>query len=153
MLWKLLLLFIFVPLLELALLLLLGEYTRWWAPLVLVILTGTVGAALARHQGWRTFRRIRAEMQQGRLPGDALFDAAMILVAGGMLLTPGMLTDAFGLSLLIPFCRRFYKARLKAWFKAKFELKTETHATGKTEIIDTYVIESNEQESDKPSPP
>ncbi|MEQ8786033.1 MAG: FxsA family protein [Pirellulaceae bacterium] len=146
MFWKLLLLFIVVPLVELTLLLLLGDYTRWWVPLLLVILTGVVGAALARHQGWRTYRRIRTEMREGILPGDALLDAAMIFAAGGMLLTPGMLTDALGLSLLTPFCRRFYKARLKAWFKAKFELKSETHATGKTEIIDTYVIESDGEE-------
>lgn len=144
--WKLLLLFILVPLAELTLLLLLGDYTRWWLPLLLVIATGVVGAALARHQGWQTYRRIRQEMREGKVPGDALLDAAMIFVAGGLLLTPGMLTDALGLSLLIPFCRKFYKARLTRWFKAKFQLHEAGAPTGRTEIIETYVIESEPQQ-------
>jgi len=149
----LLLLFIIVPLVELSLLLVLGSCTYWWVPLVLVILTGAVGAWLARLQGWHTYRRIQQELAQGRLPTDSLLDALMIFVAGALLLTPGMLTDAFGFSLLIPPCRRVYKGRIVRWLKSRFQVEAfstrHPHPTvARDQIIDSYVVD---RPTDEPS--
>jgi UPF0716 protein FxsA len=144
--FKLLLLFLVVPFVELALLLLLGSYTAWYVPLILAVVTGVLGAALARHQGWRTIRRVQRELREGMLPGDALLDGAMILVAGALLLTPGVLTDAVGILLLIPFTRRFCKAWLTRWFKRRFRLDGFGAAQGRSEIIETYVVETKEED-------
>ena len=143
----LLLAFILIPLAELSLLLLLGSHTRWWVPLLLVIVTGVCGAWLARHQGWRTCRRIQQELLAGRMPTDSLLDAVLILVAGILLLTPGMLTDVCGISLLLPPCRRLVKYALLRWIRARFRVQAlygagPEHPPGRDEIIDSYVVDA-----------
>ena len=143
----LLTLFLLVPFIELALLLLIGKYTEWYVPLIIVVVTGVAGAALARHQGWQTVRRIQRELGEGKMPGDALLDGVMILVAGALLLTPGVLTDVVGISLLLPFCRRLYKALLIRWFRSRFKLDAFEAATGKSEIIESYVVDSKEEDA------
>jgi UPF0716 protein FxsA len=117
---KLLFLFIAVPLVELGLLLYLADLTDWRLTLGLVIVTGLVGTLLARREGFRTYRVIRQELSAGRLPGESMLDAVLIFFAGALLLTPGILTDAFGFTLLIPWFRALYRRRLKSWFRAHF---------------------------------
>ena len=114
MLFRLLLLFVLVPFVELTLLLWLSEMTDWTYALGLIVVTGLVGTFLARSQGFRVYREIQSELAQGKLPGKSLADGAMILFAGGLLLTPGILTDIFGFSLLLPVCRAFYVRLLMA---------------------------------------
>jgi UPF0716 protein FxsA len=150
---KLLLLFILVPLVELVLLLKLADLTDWTIALLVVVVTGVVGSVLARSQGWRAYRRIQEELAAGRLPAEPMLDAVMIFVAGALLLTPGMLTDIFGLSLLIPWCRSFYRRRLAAWFKSRFTIRSAATADwqpggARSEIIDSYVIDSTTDETE-----
>jgi UPF0716 protein FxsA len=99
---RLLLLFTVVPLLELFLLVKLGTVVGVGPTIALVIFTGVLGAWLARQQGLGVLRRLRAELEAGRLPAGALIDGLLILVAGAVLLTPGLLTDALGVVLLVP---------------------------------------------------
>ncbi len=143
MLFKLLVLFIVVPLVELTLLLMLAQRTNALFALLVVIVTGVAGSLLARSQGWKTLRRIQVEMNAGKLPTDALADAAIIFCAGVLLLTPGMLTDAFGLSLLIPFSRRWYRNRLLTWIRRNFKVAAfeSTVAGNHSQIIDSYVVD------------
>ncbi|MBN2216509.1 MAG: FxsA family protein, partial [Pirellulales bacterium] len=93
MLARLVLLFTIVPLVELALLFWIAERTSWWATIGLVVVTGVVGAALARHEGLRCLQAARRKLAQGELPTDSLLDGPMILIAGTLLITPGVLTD------------------------------------------------------------
>lgn len=108
------LLFILVPLLELILLIRMGEWVGLWPTLALVVLTGAAGAALARAEGVRVFFQFQGELAAGRLPGQALLDGISVLVGGAFLLTPGILTDLVGFALLIPFTRRRLQRRLQA---------------------------------------
>jgi UPF0716 protein FxsA len=147
----LLLLFIVVPFVELWLLLVISDYTGWQFTLGLVIVTGLAGAHLARRQGWRTLQRIRDELGQGKLPTDSLLDGMMILVAGALLLTPGILTDAVGLTLLIPPCRRRYRAWLVRWFKSRFHVQATTSGftdefQSRSKVIDSYVVDRSDDE-------
>jgi len=140
---RLLLLFILVPLVELSLLMYVAKKTDWWIAATLVIVTGIIGTMLARSQGVKTYRRIHLSMTQGQIPTDALIDAAMIFVAGALLLTPGMLTDLFGLSLLVPSCRSWYRRRLVRWFRARFTFQAESSddpSPKSSEVIDSYVV-------------
>jgi UPF0716 protein FxsA len=114
---RLLLLFILVPMVELALLLLIGQYTGILFTLGLIVFTGALGAWLARHQGTQCLSRIQAELAKGQMPGDSLLDGLMILVAGAVLITPGVLTDILGFSLLIPPMRRVLKQLVIARFQ------------------------------------
>jgi UPF0716 protein FxsA len=151
-LWKLLALFILVPLAELWVLLVLARHTSIWVALLVVIVTGVAGTLLVKTQGWRTMRRITEELQRGRLPTDALLDASMILGAGVLLLTPGLLTDALGISLLIPCCRRRYRQAVVAWIRKHTHIQSwaGTPPDARSEIVDAYVIAPPD---DEPPPP
>lgn len=93
------------PLAEIAGFVLVGKALGLWATLGLVIGTALLGAVLLRNQGIQILRQISTESRDGRAPGRALIDGAMIVVAGIMLLLPGFITDIIGLALFIPFVR------------------------------------------------
>lgn len=96
------LLFTGVPLIELALLIEVGQRVGTAPTIGLVVLTGVVGAALARRQGFAIVGRIRAELAVGRVPAAHLLDGLLVLVAAVLLVTPGLLTDGIGFLLLLP---------------------------------------------------
>jgi UPF0716 protein FxsA len=103
---RLFLLFTLVPLLELYLLIRIGGIVGVWPTVALVILTGALGAALTRIQGLRVLRRVQGQWSQGRVPTEELLDGLLILIAGAVLLTPGLITDGLGFFLLSPPGRR-----------------------------------------------
>ncbi len=113
MLFRLLLLFTIVPLVELALLLNLAKVVGWQYTVALVLATGVLGAWLARWQGLQCWRRLHQQLAAGQLPADSLLDGLMILLAGVLLVTPGVLTDAVGFTLLLPPFRALFRRRLK----------------------------------------
>ena len=113
------LLFTVLPLLELALLFKIGGAIGGANTLLLVVATGVVGAALARQQGTKTLRAIQAQMQRGQMPGAALFDGALILVAGALLVTPGVVTDVIGFSFLLPPWRALLRKGLSRWAQGR----------------------------------
>ena len=157
MLFRLFVLFIVIPFIELVLLLKVAGWTSPEFTVILVLVTGAVGIALARAQGFRTYWRIQEALARGEMPTEPLLDAVMILVAGALLLTPGILTDAFGLSLLVPLCRRFYRAWLVRWFKARFTVHyagegPESRPERSSEVIDSYVVQRHPDE-ETPDPP
>ena len=143
MLGRLLLLFIALPFIELALLFWLADVTDWKLTFGLVVLTGVLGALLAKSQGLLAWRRVQQVVAAGQPPTDALLDAAMILVAAALLLTPGLLTDAFGFSLLLPVGRRFYRSILREAFRRHVQVQTFQNGGAErrsAEVIDVEVI-------------
>ncbi len=122
MFFRLLLLFTLVPLSELFLLVELGRRMGTLPTVALVLLTGALGAWLARHQGLRVLAEIRREQAAGRLPAAALVDGLLVLVAGAVLLTPGLLTDLCGFALLIPAIRGAIRQRLSAAFGRRIQI-------------------------------
>ena len=105
----LLVLFIVLPIIELALLLEVGQALGIAGTILLVVSTGVVGAALARLEGLKLVFDIRSDMHAGRMPAPRLVDGLLILTAGLLLITPGLLTDATGFLLLIPSFRAVLK--------------------------------------------
>jgi UPF0716 protein FxsA len=103
---RLFLLFTLVPLLELYLLLTLGRLMGVQATVLLVLVTGLLGAALARREGLRVLGQYREALSQGRLPEEGILGGVLVLVGGVLLVTPGVLTDVLGLALLFPPTRR-----------------------------------------------
>jgi len=117
---RLLLLFTLVPLLELFLLIKVGELIGIWATVILVIGTGALGAFLTRLEGLRVLRQVQADFRGGRVPTDRLLDGLLIILAGAVLLTPGLITDAVGFFLLIPPGRRLVREAVAAAAARKF---------------------------------
>lgn len=118
---RLALLFVVVPILELVLLIQIGQVVGLWPTLLLVVTTGVAGAALARAEGLRVFWQFQKELATGHLPGQALLDGISVLVGGAFLLTPGILTDVAGFSLLLPFTRRWLQKRVRAGLEQRLK--------------------------------
>lgn len=116
MLLKLFLAFTLIPIIEIYLLIEVGGEIGALNTVALVIATGFAGAFLARLQGMQTMMQVRSSLQQGIMPAEQLLDALIIFVAGIVLLTPGFITDAAGLLLLIPQTRNYFKRFLKQKF-------------------------------------
>ena len=131
MLWKLFLAFTIIPVSEIYILIAIGGQIGILPSIALVILTGIVGASLARSQGLQTLGRIRDSFQQGLVPGEELLNALLIAIAGIVLLTPGFLTDAAGLFLLIPATRTL----CREWLKRRIELVYAQRNVGNGPII------------------
>lgn len=115
------LLIIVVPAIEIGILLFSGKMIGVLPTVGLIIITGFLGAYLARRQGLETIRKARLDMQYGQLPGDAILDGICVLAGGLFLLTPGFVTDAIGLLLLIPVTRRYFKKILQKAITKWFE--------------------------------
>ena len=113
MLFKLILVFVLFPFIELAILVKLGTLVGLWYTLALCLSTGIVGASLARWQGLEVINKIKQNINSGRIPEQELFDGVCILVGGIVLLTPGLLSDAMGLLVLVPNTRKVFQIYLK----------------------------------------
>jgi len=96
-----------------------GQKIGLWNTIAIVVLTGFIGAALARSEGFGIISRIQNELASGQLPGESLIDGTLVLAGALLLLTPGLITDAFGFALLLPFSRAFVKIYLKKYFNQK----------------------------------
>jgi UPF0716 protein FxsA len=118
---RLFVLFVLVPVLELVLLIQLGRVVGVLPTVGLVLLTGAVGAWLARQEGLRTLVTFQNELASGRLPAQSGFDGICILVGGAFLLTPGILTDLAGFALLLPPSRRWLQKRIRRGLQRRIE--------------------------------
>ena len=103
---RLFLLFLIVPLIEIALFIQVGGVIGLGWTLFTVVLTAILGTALVRSQGLAVLNRLRGSMEELRDPTEPLAHGAMILFSGALLLTPGFFTDAVGFALLVPGLRR-----------------------------------------------
>jgi UPF0716 protein FxsA len=102
MLLPLVLLFIAVPLAELAVIIQVGEAIGVWWTIALLLADSILGSWLMRHQGRSAWRRFNLAVQEARVPTREVLDGALVIFGGALLLTPGFITDVFGLVLLIP---------------------------------------------------
>ena len=108
----LLILFILVPIIEIAAFIRVGEALGTSMTIFIVIVTAILGVTLLRQQGFRAWRDIQLSMAQGNIPAIEMAAGAQLLFAGGLLLTPGFVTDAVGFILMIPQVRRFLAKKM-----------------------------------------
>src|SRR5688500_13067378 len=108
----LVLLFIVLPIAELYVIIQIGGAIGVLPTLALLIVDSIVGAALARSQSRAAWERFNRALAEGRVPGREVFDGAMIIVGGALLLTPGFITDVVGLCLLLPPTRSLLRSFL-----------------------------------------
>ena len=117
MLGYLVLFFILIPIIELAILIKVGQFIGVLNTVLIVIFTGLAGAFIARAQGLVTLMKIQKDINEGVMPTENLIDGLMILCGGILLLTPGLISDAIGLMVLMPFTRSL----IKKWLKCKIK--------------------------------
>ena len=140
----LLALFIIIPVIELLIILRIASHIGIVESLALIILTGIIGAYLARQQGVRVIHEIRTELNHGRLPGTEVLEGVLILVAAAVLMTPGLVTDIVGFLILMPICRESLSLWLARRFKEKMKSRITTfhmernNATSKDDLYQSH---------------
>lgn len=113
-------LFIAVPILELYVIIKVGGLIGVLPTLALLLVMSLLGATLLRHQGRSAWQRFNAAIAERRFPGREVADGLMITIGGALLLTPGFITDAVGLLLLLPPTRAIARRLLRAYFGRRF---------------------------------
>ncbi|MDZ5472488.1 FxsA family protein [Bacillus sp. 31A1R] len=121
-----LLLLIIIPAAEIGLLMLSGDILGIWTTIALIILTGILGAYLAKKEGLETIRKVQRQLNYGQMPGDAILDGICVLIGGTLLLTPGFITDTVGFLLLAPPTRNLFKPFIMKSFRKWIQNKNVT---------------------------
>lgn len=120
------LLFTVIPVIELAILIKVGNAIGTINTIVLLLVAGALGAYLARVQGFMVMQRIQEQLAQGLMPTEEMLDGFLLLIGGILLLTPGLLTDVWGFFLIFPWSR----ALLKIFLKNRFNAMISTRSVG-----------------------
>lgn len=134
----LVLLFVLVPIVELYVIVQVAHALGVLDTLALLLVISVLGGWLAKREGLGVLRRIQGQMASGQVPTNALVDGAILLVAGVLMLTPGFVTDAFGLVLLLPPTRAAVRRLLIGRFRRKVSLGATTgHRVWHRVVVDT----------------
>lgn len=103
--WVLLVAFVVVPLVEIFVLIQVGQVIGPWWTILLLVADSILGTWLIRREGGRAFAALRSALNSGQMPARELADGALILIGGTLMLTPGFVTDLLGIVLILPFTR------------------------------------------------
>mgnify|MGYP001027566632 FL=1 len=126
----LLIIFIIIPLIELAVILKVNSFIGIGWTLGLIVITAFVGVRLLRKQGISTLLRANQKMQQGQIPAQELAEGFLLALAGALLLTPGFVTDAVGFTLLVPATRKALVHKVIAFITPRMMTASSFQATG-----------------------
>ncbi len=122
--WLLFVAFVVVPILEIYVLIQVGQVIGGGWTVLLLILDSVIGAWVVRHEGGRAWRALRTALQSGRMPATEIADGALILIGGTLMLTPGFVTDAAGLLLLLPLTRPLFRRALTGFVAQRLVVMT-----------------------------
>lgn len=103
--WLVFLALLVVPVAEIALIVAVGKVIGGWQTIALLLVESALGAYLVKREGRRSWQALRVALNSGHMPGRELADAALVLIGGTLLLTPGFLTDLVGFFFILPFTR------------------------------------------------
>ncbi len=118
--WVLALAFVLVPVLEIYVLIQVGQVIGAWWTVLLLVADGALGAWLMKREGGRALRALREALDQHRMPAKELADGALILVGGTLLLTPGFVTDVLGIVFVLPVTRPLARRGLTRYLERRF---------------------------------
>src|SRR3954453_5640547 len=110
--WLLVGLFIVVPLVEIYVIIQVGQTIGPWWTILLLVADSILGSWLIRLEGSRAWRALRETLDSGRMPAKELADGALILIGGTLMLAPGFVTDAFGILMILPVTRPLFRRLL-----------------------------------------
>jgi len=125
--WVLALLFVVVPVLEIYVLIQVGQVIGAWWTIVLLIADSILGSWLVKHEGARAFAALRTALASGRMPARELADGALILIGGTLMISPGFLSDLVGFALILPFTRPLARRLLTAVVSRRLLAGKTTH--------------------------
>jgi UPF0716 protein FxsA len=134
--------FVAVPIAEIYVIIQIGHAIGGWQTAVLLLVWSAFGAWLVKREGRRAWSAFRAAAGSGRLPGREVADAALVLVGGVLLLTPGFITDAVGLFLVVPFTRPLAR-RLLLRYAARRAVRGADRRSAGVRVVDGEWVDSD----------
>jgi UPF0716 protein FxsA len=154
----LLLAFLAVPVLEIYVIIQVGQAIGAIPTVVLLLVDGIVGAAIVRHEGAKAWNALREAIAAGRVPTREIADGACIVLGGALLLAPGFVTDAVGLFLVLPFTRPLARRLLARMMGRRVRVVTSTGDDGRRyrrgtaygDVIDGEVVDEATDEKNRP---
>lgn len=123
-------LFIIIPIIEITLLINVGQLIGVWYTVGLVLLSAFIGVNMLRYQGLSTLARAQQKMSQGEMPQQEMIEGLVLAVGGALLITPGFFTDVIGFCCLIPLTRIGFIKMAKGRFKSKISTGGFTNTNG-----------------------
>lgn len=144
----LVLLFTVVPALEIYLLIKIGSQLGGVNTVAIVVITGVVGAALAKSQGLAIINKMQRDLSQGMLPANQIIHGLLVFGGGLLLLTPGFLTDIFGLSMVIPGTRHILVELIKSQIEKGIK-NGNIFFTSNTSFSTDYTVKDHEKDQDE----
>jgi UPF0716 protein FxsA len=134
------LLFLIVPLIELAVIIQVGQVIGVWWTILLLLADSILGAWLVRREGMRAWSAFRRALSDARVPTAEVVDGALVLVGGALLLTPGFATDVVGFSFLLPPSRRLWNAFIRRRVGSRMfpggRAGRRRSSTGRVDVVD-----------------
>lgn len=143
-LWIPFLAFLVVPLVEIWVLIQVGQVIGPWWTILLLIADSIFGAWLIKREGARAWRALNAAVGSGRMPARELADGALVLIGGTLMLTPGFVTDAVGVLLILPVTRPFFRRVLAAAIARRAVNVTRPGPGSKGSVVQGEVVEDDE---------
>jgi UPF0716 protein FxsA len=128
--------FVVMTLLEIYVIVSVGESIGGFSTVLLVIITALIGSILLKQQGWSTMAKAQNAMANGQTPAFELLEGVVILISGVLLLTPGFITDIIGLLGLIPFSRTYFIDRILSKNTAKMFTQKNSAFMYKSKSVD-----------------
>ena len=122
--------FVGLPIIEITVIIKMGGLIGVWQTVGLIVLTAAVGTSLVRAQGFQILASAQKNLNQGQFPAAEIVDGMSLLMAGVLLLTPGFVTDAIGLALVIPPIRRAFAGLIWRWARNRGGIHMKTHTWG-----------------------
>ncbi len=145
-------LFIVVPIVEIWVIIQIGSLIGVWPTIVLLIADALLGSLLLRHQGRGAWRRFNEALAQRRFPGREVADGLLIAIGGTLLLTPGFVTDIFGLILLVPPTRAIVRRLMRGYVGRRFVIVGMPRPSGAEPNRRAYDYDSTAEEVDSEDP-
>ena len=144
-------LFIAVPIIEIALFIQIGGFLGFWVTMLIVILTAIIGTRLVKSQGLNAIKDVQTSFVNGENTANSLINGALILVAGVLLLTPGFFTDFIGLTFLIPSTRSLWIKYGIKYFKNRVLFDAGNHQASRAKNTSTQqdIIDADYTDLDK----
>ncbi|CAM4074210.1 FxsA family protein [Pseudoalteromonas byunsanensis] len=140
-------LFVVVPIIEIALLIQVSDVIGGFATIALVILTAILGAKLVKQQGLSAYSDVQGQMARGQMPASELFTGLCVIIAGVLLMTPGIMTDVLGFMLLTPAIRSILAKALMKKMTVKMHTTMQHSQNAYTEHEQAEPFEHKEQQS------
>lgn len=132
--------FVAMPILEIVVLIQVGQVIGPWWTILLLVLDSILGAWLIKREGRRAWLALREQVETGRLPHKELADGALVVLGGAFMLSPGFVTDALGILLILPVTRPLFRGLLVSYAGRQVARRTNVTRPGPTvvrgEVVD-----------------